>query len=188
MAGEQTLQPGRIEIEGPGGMSLKQFVPEDAQIIFDLIDEDRDHLSQFGDETADKYKTVEDVRSSIEEPKNPDKLRFGIWDDASMVGSINITTAERYGSIAEIGYWVGAEHTGHHYAQHATEILTEYAFDNLGVDCIMATVAIGNDASMKTLERAGFKFVGLTPEKPEAWEFRLYKNSDINDLDIKVED
>jgi RimJ/RimL family protein N-acetyltransferase len=188
MAGEQVLQPGRIEIEGPSSLSLKQFTLEDAQTIFDLINADREHLSQFGDETADKYKTEEDVLRSIEEPANPNKLRFGIWDDTSMVGSINITTSKHYGGIAEIGYWVGAEHTGHHYAHRATEILTKYAFENLGIDRIMATVAIGNDASMKTLERAGFKFVGLTPEKPEAWEFRLYKDSNAAALGIKISD
>jgi hypothetical protein len=60
----------RIEIYGSDGVVLRQLIPEDSQPYFDLIEYDRAHLSQFDDDTAAKYKTVEDVLESIVNPKN----------------------------------------------------------------------------------------------------------------------
>ena len=59
-------------------ISLRQFSPADTNAIFELIDRNRGHLSQFGDETAAKYPTGKSVLDIITNPKNPGKLRFGM--------------------------------------------------------------------------------------------------------------
>lgn len=59
------------------GIRLKQFIQTDSKAIFDLINKNREHLSQFGDTTAEKYQNVESVEDSILNPKNPNRLRFG---------------------------------------------------------------------------------------------------------------
>lgn len=154
MAIQESLPEGeRVEIYGSEGVAIKQLVPDDAEAYFALIDADRSHFKYGEETTPKKYQTVEDVRQSIEDPVSNARLRFGIWDDQIMVGSINLTF-KRPG-VAEVGYWVGGEHKGHGYALSATKLLIEHAFGNLSLNSLTAWVAPENRASVKTLERAG---------------------------------
>jgi len=181
MTTQQELPPQneRIEIIGADGMALRQLVPEDAQAYFDLIDYDRAHMSQFDDDTATKYQTLEDVKESIVNPKSLYRQRFGIWVDNTMVGSINLDpTRKRDGT--EVGYWIGKEHIGHGYAAKALETIIPFAFESRpDKGHLFAKVAIGNHASRKTLEKCGFQFSG--PDDIN-WYFFLNKPRDINPL------
>jgi len=152
---EEVPKPARIEIQGRDGMDLKQLVPEDAQTYFDLIDADRSHFKHGEEVTSTKYPDVQSVLESIENPENPSKLRFGIWDADVMVGSINLTP-KRPGS-AEVGYWVGAKYTGQNYAWRALDILIDYAFWDLNLESLTAWVSPKNRASIRTLERSFFR-------------------------------
>jgi len=133
---------------------LRQLTPEDASAYFEAVDANRDHLRQFGDNTAEKYPTLESVEESIANPSNPDKLRMGIWDDETFVGSINLTPSDD-GSDAELGYWLDGRHTGKGYATVAAKALAGYAKNKFPK--VHAEVVDGNEASSRVLERAGFK-------------------------------
>src|SRR5581483_4570218 len=99
----------RLEIKGDNNFALRQLVLEDAQRYFDLIDADRTHFKYGQEMTPKKYQTVEDVQRSLEDPVQ-NRMRFGIWDGETMVGSINLT--QNRPNAGEVGYWVGAEYKG----------------------------------------------------------------------------
>lgn len=146
-----------IEIlAGSTGMRLKQFAKSDSQAIFELIDRNRSHLSQFGDTTAEKYQNVESVKKSISNPKNPDRLRLGIWDNGVLVGSVNLTPDDDDKTKGEIGYYLGSEFTGKGYMIKAVTTLTEFAFKNLGYKEIYGKVHKDNIGSQKVLLKSGF--------------------------------
>lgn len=152
----------RVEIKAPNDtIVIRQLLMEDAQTYFNLIDHDRDHYSQFDDITAKKYQVVEDVEASIQN-QNPNKYRFGIWDGDLMVGSNNLTVSED--NRAEIGYWVGAQYTGQGYATRALKPLLEFAFTNLQLNEVFTNIVVGNEASRKTVEKAGFVLKGVDDE------------------------
>ncbi|OGH03048.1 MAG: hypothetical protein A2798_01300 [Candidatus Levybacteria bacterium RIFCSPHIGHO2_01_FULL_37_17] len=162
----------RIIIESKDdSVVIKQLVPDDAQAYFDLVDSDRAHLSQFGDRTAEKYKTVEDVRESIVNPPNPNKIRFGIWDGKVMVGSDNLTPAEN--NSAELGSWVAKKYTGHRYAARARKLLIDLAFNRLGLDKVFSVIKPDNLASINSIESSGFVFEGT--EEDGAIIYALYR-------------
>jgi ribosomal-protein-serine acetyltransferase len=146
------------------GIRLKQFTASDSEAIFELIDRNRSHLSQFGDTTAEKYKTIESVEESISNPKNPDRLRFGIWDNGVLVGSVNLTPDDDDKTKGEIGYYLGAEFTGKGYMIKAVTTLTEFAFKNLGYKEIYGKAHKDNIGSQKVLLKSGFIENGLTNE------------------------
>lgn len=135
---------------------LRQLDSEaDDLAYFAAIDANREHLSQFGDETAAKYATLEDVCEVRLNPTNPDKLRMGIWNTDDFVGSVNLTP-DKYGG-AEVGYWLDARHTGHGYATLATRAITQHALKRYS--SVYAYVTEGNRASEAVLERAGYQVV-----------------------------
>lgn len=150
------LTTERVEITVPGGRILiLQFVPADARPLFALIDRNRGHLSQFDDETADKYPDFESVLDSILNPKDPNRLRLGIWCEGDLAGSINFTFGHR--NAAEIGYWVGSEFCRQGLATVATRSIIEYAKRLVNVDRVTANAHINNLASRIVLTRAGME-------------------------------
>lgn len=133
---------------------LRQLTVEDAPAYFAAVDANRDHLSQFGDETAAKYPDLKSVVNSIANPSNPDKIRMGIWDGDTFVGSANLTPDED-GQATELGYWLDARHTGKGYATLATTALSKYALPRF--HRVYAEVVEGNEASSRVLMRSGFE-------------------------------
>lgn len=133
-------------------LRLVQLRPQDSRPLFELIEANREHLSQLLDETSKKYPSYESVFDSILNPPIPAKLRFGIWVGSRLIGSANLLP----GAIsAEVGYWLSADSTGSGYATLVTDALCEYAFDELGLSSVIAFVHRDNVKSQRVLERCG---------------------------------
>lgn len=157
----------RIEIAAPHfAITLRQFTLDDATHIFTLIDNNREHFKQFGDTTSDKYPTLTSVEESISNPKNTDRLRFGIWNDKSeFLGSINLTPDEDNNKRGEIGYYLSPNHTGKGHMLKAVLTLATYAFNTKEYAELYGKVHPDNIASQKVLLKAGFKVTGEEIDK-----------------------
>lgn len=139
-------------------VTLRQYSLRDCEEAFALIDSNREHLSQFGDETSAKYPTLESFRESILNPKNPRRLRFGVRNrQGVLVGSINVTPDDDSPERGEIGYYLGQEFQKKGYTTEAIRLLTDYAFEHLGYQTLYGVVTEDNDASTKALERVGYQ-------------------------------
>ncbi len=151
------------EIRTPDGLTLKQYTLDDAQEAFDLIDRNREHLSQYGDDTAKKYKTVEDMIESIVHPKKPKRMRFAIRNsDGTYVGSINLEPIPSANNPqrAEVGYYLGKEFIGKGYMKDALAVLVDFAFQQLGYTELFAKIHPQNIPSQKVITSAGFQETG----------------------------
>jgi len=145
----------RIELTtSDEGVLLLEFIPQDARPLFELINNNRVHLSQWDDETGSKYPDFQSVLRSITHPKNPDKIRLGIWSDGVLAGTINITpTKGRF--TREIGYWVGNEFCGKDLATISTQRVILFGHRNGTTDRMIANAHIENLASQRVLLNAG---------------------------------
>lgn len=153
-----------LEIKSASGrIVLWQFTPEDAREIFELIDRNRGHLSQFGDDTAQKYPTYEAVLKSILQPKNPKRLRFAIrtLEHGELVGSINLTPDADNPQRGEIGCYMGSEYQRRGFATEATRMISEFAFGELGYRELYAKVHPENVVSQRVLTKTAFVKTGL---------------------------
>ena len=74
-----------------------------------------------------------------------------------VVGSIalRIDTGSAEGTVADIGYWIGAPYWGNGYATEAGRAIIERARE-LGVETIILKYFDGNDASRRVSEKLGF--------------------------------
>jgi len=142
---------------GRKGLVLKQLIPRDAPQYFALIESDRPHLSRHMNGVAQKYPTEASVLESIVRPKNSRKLRFGIWDGATFVGSVNLTPLGK--GRCELGGWTGKLFCNKGYASTAWDALARYALAHLGFTRVIAKTHRRNFASQATLKKAGFIFV-----------------------------
>jgi RimJ/RimL family protein N-acetyltransferase len=78
------------------------------------------------------------------------------------------------GAIIEIGYWLFPHARGRGVATKTARALAEHAFD-LGVQRVVAHVKVGNSASERVLERAGFTREGISRSMPSADGSRIDK-------------
>jgi RimJ/RimL family protein N-acetyltransferase len=177
---ESKLFSGRIILhDEKDTISLKKLVPDDAVRYFELINSDREHLSQHGDTTSLKYPNVVSVEKSILHPENTNKIRFGIWDKDLMVGSDNLTL--KGNGRAELGSWIAKKYTGNRYASRARRLLVNYAFRDLRLDEVYCEIVVGNERSRRSVERSGFK---LTSEHKDEegvvkWIYTLKKDEAV---------
>lgn len=89
-----------------------------------------------------------------------DEIHFLPCDDGDPVGFLWLFRIDDVAGRGELGYWVCADERGKGYATEAAELGVRYAFDERGLQKVIARVFEGNDASMCVLEKAGFQREG----------------------------
>jgi RimJ/RimL family protein N-acetyltransferase len=87
---------------------------------------------------------------------------FAVADaDDAWVGNIDLRLADPEATEAEVGYLVAPGARGRGYATAALRAVTGWAFDNFGVQRIRWRAEVGNDASRRVAEKAGFQLEGV---------------------------
>ena len=87
-------------------------------------------------------------------------------DTGDVVGGGILHHLDRERKIVEIGYWVLPHARGRGFATMIARLLAEHAF-SLGVARVAAYVNVGNVASERVLERAGFTREGVVRSMPK---------------------
>jgi len=151
------------------GLILRQFIPKDSSSLYRLIERNRAHLSQYLDDTSDKYPDHDSVLDSIVNQKKPEKLRFGIWDDDELVGVVSLIPSSM---MAVLGYWVSADRIRRGYASTASRALCRYAQETIGIKRLIAFVHMENKASQGVLEQCGFTCFGMAFKSETALLYR----------------
>ncbi len=87
---------------------------------------------------------------------------FAITINDEAVGSIGLTIGTDIERIsAEVGYWLGEEYWGKGITSSALKCLTDYGFNDLGLERIFSVPLEENIASRRVLEKNGFKLEGI---------------------------
>jgi [ribosomal protein S5]-alanine N-acetyltransferase len=82
-----------------------------------------------------------------------------------VIGTATLAYIDRDNGRAEIGYAIARPHWRRGYASEAIRVLLRYAFGEMNLRRIEADVDPRNEASIRTLERIGFKREGLLRER-----------------------
>jgi len=82
---------------------------------------------------------------------------FAITVNGNLAGSIGIIIqSDVYSHSAELGFWIAEKYWGKGVATKAVELVISYAFNDLKLERIFASVFDFNKASQKVLEKSGF--------------------------------
>jgi Acetyltransferases, including N-acetylases of ribosomal proteins len=101
-------------------------------------------------------KIVRLIQSHYEAGDLPYVLAIRLKDTREMVGHISASTIQKG---VEIGYAIGEKHQGHGYATEAVMAFTNVAKERYGLEVLYGEVLPDNCASVKVLEKAGYRFV-----------------------------
>ena len=98
---------------------------------------------------------------ALRKQKNREKV-FSIVENSSnsLVGLIGLHKIDQYNGNAELGYFLSPEHWGKGYATEAVSLAADYAFSWLHLRKLYARVFETNLASIRVLEKNGFRLAG----------------------------
>ena len=116
---------------------------------------------------ADRQAAVNLIAKIQEDLNRRVILKWGIAlrTDNQLIGSLTLFNLDFNHRRAEIGYALGREHWGQGYMNEALQALLAYAFETLDLHRIEADIDPRNAASIKTVERLGFKREGYLRQR-----------------------
>lgn len=143
-----------------------------------FCDEDIPHLvSALGEEDVTQY--LSRIPTPYREADAIDWVKTGslsgvtraIEVDGQLGGCISAHPgSHEFQHTAEIGYWITKRFWGNGMAPHAISLIESILLENTNIVRLSAVVYDGNVASMRVLEKAGFRKEGQSPSA-------LYKNA-----------
>lgn len=161
------------------------MLQHDKIILRSLADNDKEPLAQL----ANNKKIFDNVRDILPNPytiedaiffinlikkENP-QVSFAIEYDSGFCGMIGlIAQQDVYRKTANIGYWLGEPFWNKGIITKAVRLITDYGFNELKFIRIHTGIFEYNIASMKVLEKNGFKKDGV-------FEKNIFKNGKIWD-------
>ena len=152
-------QPEALDVRLVGErVLLRTLRPEDAADAFPLI---------HGREAITRWlvwngpRDEEDLREGYADWKVGDRsrgLNYKLAVEAEGVGLVGTLSLrfEGHPFMGDVGYWIAEEHWGQGFGTEAVRLTAALAFDHLGARALTAVVFLGNHASARLLEKAGF--------------------------------
>jgi len=133
-------------------------------------------LTLFGRTETNQYSGFEDIVTSAEaeemyeaylKPGFPTHFRVvtELRETGEPIGTIGLYLYSEKNRRAEIGYDMLKEHWGKGLMTEAVEEILRYGFEELNLNRVEATTDSKNVASVRVLERVGFKQEGLLRER-----------------------
>jgi RimJ/RimL family protein N-acetyltransferase len=110
--------------------------------------------------------TLEDARASLERQiANQEHYGFSLWPvELKLAGTVIGAAGLQHladGEEIEVGYRFLREHWGRGYATEAARAAIRFAFDEIGLDRLVAVTLPTNRASRRVMEKCGLSFVGV---------------------------
>ncbi len=113
--------------------------------------------SPYGEEEARRW-----LRVSEERRLAGTDLSLLVVDGADrLLGSVGLLDVNHEHKRAEIGYWTAAEARGRGVARRAVRLLARHAFESLPLVRLEIGTEVGNEASSRVAEAAGFVREGV---------------------------
>mgnify|MGYP005847253045 FL=1 len=166
-----------------GKMLLKFF--NNKYSIRDFSFDDVDALVKY----ANNYKIFRWVKDNFPHPytkkdaelwisvsrNTNDGLNYAIANEKELIGGIGVKFKEDvYRFSWELGYWLGEQFWNKGITTEAVKVFTKYLFETYNIRSITANVYEGNKASMKVLNKAGFKLDGVI--RKAVFKEKLFKD------------
>jgi ribosomal-protein-serine acetyltransferase len=151
--------PDRIELGD--GAYLRLYIPDDAAMVFEAVDRDRERLRPWlpwVDATIGPADTRAFIEASIGTEGR--ELAYGIFAAEGLAGGIGLHV-DRENRSAMIGYWTAGVHEGHGLITRSSRALTDIAFRDLGMHRVWLSADPDNTRSCAVAERLGFQLEGV---------------------------
>src|SRR6266478_4186157 len=157
-------------------LRLRRLSVDDAEFILRLLNEPS-FIQNIGDRGV---RTVDDARGYI--VKGPitsyEKFGFGLWmvETRSPIAQIGICGLLKRDVLddVDIGYALLPEFCSQGYALESASAVMTYAWEQLGLQRVVAVTNPNNESSIRLLEKMGFQYERMIRLSEDAPEIKLF--------------
>ncbi|SYZ74150.1 putative Uncharacterized N-acetyltransferase p20 [Candidatus Zixiibacteriota bacterium] len=153
--------PQKIILEGPR-IILRPPVPSDTAIMNAHVQVREISRYTFISRLSTLESTREFIRNTRKWWRSGRQQHFGIiWKESKdLIGMIGLSGIDHKNCNAELGYWLAKEYWGRGITPEAIRLILDYSFRTLKLVRVYAHVMHPNEASIRVLEKIGFKREG----------------------------
>jgi RimJ/RimL family protein N-acetyltransferase len=159
------LEPAEIVA---GRLQLRPMLPTDVDAVYTACqDPDMQRWTRvpvpYGRHHAEEFVAA----NSVEGWGTGAGRSYAVTDATTgeLLGTVGLVEFDVQHSTAEVGYWVAPEARGCGVATQATLALARWCFGALGIGRLQWTAEVGNAASRRVAEKAGFTFEGILRDR-----------------------
>ena len=148
-------------------VTLRPLTLEEAETLLGLRVKNRAFLTPFEPYRPESAYTLSGQRQQIAADQdgfaNDKRFAFGIYLGGELVGRVSLDNVVRGAwQNATIGYFVDQERNGHGIGTQAVHAAVDYGFSEGRLHRIQAGVMPRNRASIRVLEKVGFRLEGVS--------------------------
>jgi RimJ/RimL family protein N-acetyltransferase len=155
---------------------LRALEPKDKELLYKWRN-DREVFSLTGGNTffISSLREEKWIEDAIFDDINI-RLAICIKSECKYIGNVNLTKVDHLNKTGEISIFIGDKgEWGKGYGSEAFNLMLEYGFSELGLNCIYLTVIDNNQRAIELYKKCGLKEEGTLKE-------RLFKNGKYHDI------
>lgn len=148
-------------------LEIRLLRPEDALALFNLIDQNREHLRpwfEMVELTQQVSDTARWIGSMLKRREESPRGWSGIFENGNLVGAIGLTVLEETKRAAEVGYYLSADACGRGIAPRPCSAMLDHMFFDIGLHRVELRMAATNQRSIRLAEKLGFSREGQLRE------------------------
>ncbi|MBD2092099.1 GNAT family N-acetyltransferase [Microcoleus sp. FACHB-1515] len=156
-------------------LELRLFEMRHAEILFALVDQNRDRLRQWlswVDDSRSLQDTEKFIQDSLQEFESDRGFAAGIWFQHQLVGSLGLHDICQRDRKATIGYWLSKTAEGKGIMTNACRGIINYLFEEQKLHRLTIRVQPENHRSRAIPERLGFQKEGIL--RQDNWMYDRY--------------
>jgi len=148
-----------------GSVSLRPIALRDARVLERELKENRAWLRRWEATNPDGYgafDTRAGIRALLAQSREGHGMPLVLEVDGEFAGQLNVSQMF-FGSLSScaIGYWIAQRFAGRGVMPTAVALATDYCFLRLGLHRVEICIRPENDASLRVVEKLGFRYEGL---------------------------
>lgn len=143
-------------------LRFRRFEIKDAQCLY------HNHLEEEMKKWIpnESYADISETENAIEiymdcvnKNKLPFVLAIELKESGELIGDVSVNEDESNSKEVEIGYSISRKHSGNGFATETVNEMIKYIVDKFGIKVLYGRVIKGNNASIKVMEKNGFKYL-----------------------------
>ena len=151
----QSLAPPEIIVDGE--IILRQYNVKDVHQVYELVDNNRDHLSEFlgWAKFYTEDEALVDAKEALKQIELAKQASYEIIFNGEIVGAVNLYGRE--GECSEMGYWLAEAAQGKGILTRSAGALLKFGFEQWGLREVLLDINPANHKSLALLRRLGAK-------------------------------
>lgn len=132
---------------------MKLFEKEDSHRLYNLIQENKTHLTQNGDYMDMVKLSITELARQLETEDEKERT-FLLVLERKYIGTVSLIKYEK--TVYGLGYWIAGCHSGKGYMTSAVRAIIDFAANAHGATEIWAGIKASNSSSINLVRRLGF--------------------------------